>query len=407
MNKTLSYKNTFWIIVIASFFMWFAALVHQPNGEQSSLFFLKMHDFWADATNVTGMSHANQPYLDGTVGLENAIYPPLAYVLFHVLSRLAPTPQGGYLSYYFTPLWTWTFVLTLCLTCMLLYTLIVKNISSRLNLQTVLLGLAFFLSKPMLTTLERGNMVLLSALFVMVFIFYYDSKIRWQKETALISLALAAGLKITPALFGILLLYRKDWYGALRACLYGLLFFFMPFLFLKGGFSNLAPFIHNLYLHMDWFKTHPAIGTTLFSFFLKFRYCLPHTWQANMDILRISTFIFSYVVCAGLLAGTFHLKAKWQKVLNVSLAVLILPAVSQSYCLLYLFPAMVLFLKEADRTPSRLSILILVSWLFTCFVYVCPVSLLFDHTIAVPLLLGTACVYTWQANRKLTDKEHA
>lgn len=226
---------------MSSFIVWFVSLIYNPNGEQSSVFFRQMNDFWADASNTTGLSHARHPYLDDTIGLWNAAYPPLAFVLFHVLSRLAPAPQI-YLHYYLVPLWTWTFVLALCLMCIGQYTLIVKNISSRFNLQTVLLGLAFLLSKPMLTTIERGNIVLLAAMLIMVFIFYYDSEICWQKEIALVSLALAAGLKITPALFGVLLLYRKDWYGALRACVVRTIVFFCAFFVFRGRIFQLSPF---------------------------------------------------------------------------------------------------------------------------------------------------------------------
>lgn len=124
-----------------------------------------------------------------------------------------------------------------------------------------------------------------------------------------------------------------------------------------------------------------------------------------MYLVRAITFLFSYLISIGLLIGTYRLKEKWKQVLNISLVMLILPSVSQSYCLLYLFPAMVLFLRETGHKPLSLFTsygMILVSFLFVCIIYECPILEIFGYESAIVLLLAAVCVYTWKCNIKIS-----
>ena len=59
----------FWIVVLTSFFAWFFALLINPQGKQLDLFFLRMADFWADATNTTGYVSGLDPYYKSVNGL--------------------------------------------------------------------------------------------------------------------------------------------------------------------------------------------------------------------------------------------------------------------------------------------------------------------------------------------------
>lgn len=112
-SKNISYKKIFGIVVIVSFIMWLIAIIFDPESIQRDLFFGRMEDFWADATNTTGYAHNPNPYLDSTNGLINVQYPPLAYALFYLLARAAGTVSIPYLDYFHNPLWTFLFVMTL------------------------------------------------------------------------------------------------------------------------------------------------------------------------------------------------------------------------------------------------------------------------------------------------------
>lgn len=224
MNKKFSqnvpYKRVFSLVIIASFVAWLIAIIYKPQSRQIEIFFDYMGDFFADATNTTGLAHARNPYLDDTIGLQNAAYPPLAYFLFYLLARASGTAPKEYLDYYKSPMWLFLFIVVLIVCFLLLYTLVVKYTGGTKNPDNILLGIAICVSFPILHTVERGNIIFIVFIAVMVYLFYYDSESKVKKEIALLSLAFAAGIKLTPAILGIMLIYQKDWKAAIRTVIY-------------------------------------------------------------------------------------------------------------------------------------------------------------------------------------------
>ena len=113
----------------------------------------------------------------------------------------------------------------------------------------------FACSYPFWLAIERGNMSLLVLILLMYAMALKDSTKIWERETALLLFAMAAALKLYPAVFGLLYLISKRYkeavrlviYGALLFThqLYGVLFFFLPFVFFQGvhGFQI---FLHNI-----------------------------------------------------------------------------------------------------------------------------------------------------------------
>jgi hypothetical protein len=65
------------------------------------------------------------------------------------------------------------------------------------------------------------------------------------RETALFLFAIAAALKLYPAVFGILYLVKKRYKEAGRLIIYGFLFFFVPFVFFQGG-NGFRIFLYNI-----------------------------------------------------------------------------------------------------------------------------------------------------------------
>lgn len=100
--------------------------------------------------------------------------------------------------------------------------------------------------------------------FIIFYIFNYDSENKVRRELALISLALAASFKLTPAVLGILLIYNKQWKEVVRVIIYGLIFGIVPFLFFHGGLVNIGRMFHNASLNVD--KYVSTEGATLTAF---------------------------------------------------------------------------------------------------------------------------------------------
>ena len=394
----------FWSVVIFSFVVWFIALILEPQGKQLSLFFDRMHNFWADATNVTGMVVDNNPYFSKAKGS----YPPLAYMFFYPLMLVSTTPimtyshGAPYLLYYYQPLWTVLFVIGLIITMLFLFNICISLFKNSRDFDVMMTGLGICISYPVLYTIERGNILLIAVLALSIFVFYYDSNCWWKKEIALISLAIASGIKLSPAIFGSLLILNKDWKSAFRAVCYGLVFFVLPFFFFKNGIQNLPQMINNVnYFLISYVADSNAMGTGLVTSYIKcVRFFINEDYDITLktySIIRVLTYEVSIV----LFLGIFHFREKWKAVLNITLILLILPKVSLSYCAIYTIPLTVLFLKYCndgdDRNLTIDNIIVLISLIMIFFVYRCPVSDFLNYNIAIPILTCIGVVYSIQA----------
>ena len=152
----------------------------------------------------------------------------------------------------------------------------------------LLVAIASLLTAPFLFSVERGNSIILVIALMMAFFFGYDSENKVVKELSLIALAVAAALKISPALLGIILIYKKDWKAAVRTIIYGIIMFFGPFLLLKGGFANIPLMIRNIRLNNEYYMS--KWGLTLY-------YTLTNYGAPESVALFNITGIISKVLC--------------------------------------------------------------------------------------------------------------
>ena len=105
--------------------------------------------------------------------------------------------------------------------------------------------MAFVSSPAYVFMLERGNIVILSLLFLMFFVFNYNSENMVIRNLALLSLAIATGLKLYPVFFGLLLLNKKHKKDAVKSIVYGVALFILPFA-VTGGIQNIAKMLQNI-----------------------------------------------------------------------------------------------------------------------------------------------------------------
>ncbi len=412
MNKmcrhNISYKRVFSLVIISSFIAWLIAIICEPQSRQIEIFFDNMGDFLADATNTTGLAHDRNPYLDDTIGLQNAAYPPLAYFLFYWLALASGYVPKEYLDYYKNPMWLFLFIVVLTVCFLLLYTLIIKRTGGTKDIDNVLLGIAICVSYPILHTVERGNIIFVVLIAIMIYLFYYDSESKIKKEIALLSLAFAAGIKLSPAIFGFLLIYRKDWKAAVRAVSYGILMFILPFFFFKGGIENLLQLLYNVELHSKLVDAQD--GTTLENIFEYWRNAGVKFLTGDSAKWAVFLKVLSYVkllVCFLFVLSGFIIKDEFKRVLNITLVLLILPTVSMKYCIIYLFPAIVMFLTDIDKQTKRSvpDIMIFIATILLNFVYRIPHSYSINFkSVSLLIFIFAAILYSISEIRKYVEK---
>lgn len=377
----------FWLVLFLSFVAWLFALVVLSDNQQLDIFYIHFKDFWGDAMNPTGMVSGLDPYHDEKTGIWNANYPPLAYICFYILARVSNV-SPDYLQYYHQPVWTMLFIIILFIVLILLYSICVKELSDFSNLDSAMIALTLCVSYPMLHVIERGNILIVSVLTTAVFVFFYDSSNKIEKELALICLAVATGLKLSPVIFSILLLSNKDYKSALRLLIYSFILLSVPFLFLNDGIANVLLMIDNIKLwvlhHVGYTNIHGTGLVASYMKYLKFFFGVSGLSDKAYMILTILRYEFSFI----LLLGSFYLTEKWKKVLNITLILMILPAASHTYNVLYMIPFTILFLQSLQPEKTSLKkIIVFICLIMIYFVYRCDLSVFFNFNFAIPMLM--------------------
>lgn len=398
-NSTFFIK-IFWVIILFSFVAWLLGLFISPQGHQLDLFFLRMKDFWGDATVVTHFVCERNPYQH-----LGSNYPPLPYLIYYMFACVSSTPEGGYSEYYYQPAWTMLFVLFLFVNLGLLWYICAKQFQKGFSFDSMMIGLAMCLSGSMLFAFERGNAIIPAILAITIYIFYYDSECNWKKELALFCLAIAFNIKLSPAIFGVLLICSRDRRSIFKVIVYSICLFFLPFLFFEGGIHDLFRLIQNINSFASSHVGYSIInGTGLIAGYYQF----VALFFGNDFEISVKTYLLfrclSGEVSLMLFLGTFHQNEKWKQVLNLTLILLILPSVSHEYNILFLIPTTILFFKSFEEHSKwkhlQLSIdetLTFLSFIMIYFVYRCPVSDFFNQHIAVMILTMIGVYYSVKA----------
>ncbi len=93
-------------------------------------------------------------------------------------------------------------------------------------------------SFPVVYALERGNSILFTVLFVLVFILGYRSENRYVRYMSYVALGLSVGIKVYTVFFGLLILRDRNYREMSIALSIVMLVFMVPFLLTDGSVYN-------------------------------------------------------------------------------------------------------------------------------------------------------------------------
>lgn len=201
---------------ICCFITWLILLLKEgTTSEQFKVFFESTNDLFADMTNVVGWTSQRDVYNNAMyTPVGDKPYPALNYLIVYFFSRtidMKPYLENEFfLNIYWNPRFMIIYLLFVIFTLVAFYH-VVQQAKTGSGKVRAFMAMVVLFSSPMIYTVERGNFVLHSMICVFIFLLYYDSPDKWKRELALICLAIATALKVTPALLGILLLYDKKW----------------------------------------------------------------------------------------------------------------------------------------------------------------------------------------------------
>ena len=383
----------FSILSLFLFVLWLIFLFSSKTSSvQACLFFDNLHAFgntFADFIEPIRHTLGNLVYehlVDTVKG--QCCYPPFAFLVFNFFANFIQ--HVNYTNIYNIASFLVSIFLTL--TTLSLFFLFKNNIKANNKIDKILLCFALIFSHIFLYTYERGNLILTALLFLAFYIFYYDSKNKILKELSLISLALAAAIKISPAIFGLLLIYKKDYKSAFRLFFYAAAFFILPTLFFPRGIETLLTFKENILI----FSKNMLYTKSLYAVSVGKGY-LTGFFGSIFPIEAVNR-IINYIVYGIIgfeLFCSFFYKEYWRKILVLTLALIFIPSVSSFYVLIYLFPVIILFFNEKEEIKNK-------NFYFISFLLIlCPIQLVigkFNYSLAIKhiiVLLMLCCEFLY------------
>lgn len=324
------------------------------------LFFKDYIDTGMDFFHSIEYTRGRAPYQ-----LFQTLYPPLANLIFYILFRFVPLEQAinwshtfeGGVVYRATAVDLRVHQSTLMLFILYLITVtvltivVIQKYFNNTELATTI-GVLCIMSQGFIYGIERGNIILIAVLCSAFFVFYKDSENKIISELALIALAIAAGLKLYPALLGILLLLDKDFKRAIRAVIYGIIAFVAPCFIFIEGLDCIRIFLNVLFK----FTKTEEIKTIGFSFdkicnSLTILFCeLFHVELPEQFMLSVYPKL-NIVASVILLVCTFFVKKYWKKVLCLCMGIIFFQD-QGIYIIVFIMIPLLMMIKE-EKIISR------------------------------------------------------
>lgn len=306
--------------------------------------FINEADYFMDFFNSLFHSISPDPYA------VDAVYPPLNYVILHFISRFIPEDLLALREFAVRDSQIGMFIFTIHMllsTGGVLY-VIYRNKAGR-EFERVLFTFLCFMSSGFIYAVVRANMIVLSLLFLLLFIFGKDSKKPVIRELSLVCLAISAAVKIYPALFGLILVKEKRFKECLRTVVYGIACFFLPF-FLTGGLSS---GVRQLAMNLQ--ELSDFVSSLGFGYSVSFNntFCLVGA-LAGIEPEQAVTLarVGSTVIIAVALLSVFFLRDQWKICTLITLLIVAYPTVSYQYTLIFILVPLMLFVDKKSATKK-------------------------------------------------------
>jgi hypothetical protein len=241
-KKSASLLSIFIAVMSLLFTAYLFLFLNNPLGHQRNLLFLGAEDLFADCLNVYRYVQNRDPYFNDITGLKEHAYPPFAYLILYPFSQIHTFINNEY----FESLWNskiLIFYSALVTALEMIFLAEALKKVCKVNGITTLILLAF--SGWFIMTYERGNIIILSIACAVLFLCWYNSENKNERIAALLCLAIAAGLKGYPAVYGFLYFEKKQYKEIIVSACITLALIFIPFLFFRGGYKNITQWVNN------------------------------------------------------------------------------------------------------------------------------------------------------------------
>ena len=323
----------------------------------------------------------------------DATFPPFAYLLYHLLVMINPPEQPwGILDWDAVIAYKYNMLVYIMLTILLV--LIFKLITDKCLpqegvIKTTVFVSAILLSAPFMAgAIERGNIAFLTAVMLLIALYLKDRDSVICREAALLLIAMAAGLKLYPAVVGFIYVKEKRWKEGVRLLIYGLIFFFVPFAFV-GGIPALIRYFQVLFFfenqgYCSW--------TNIRNFLLSVSRVLGQYENSPYFVKYFKIAENLYLILC--LLSLFKTGDKWKQALYTSGAMALYVPYSYRYVSCYMVIPLVFYLMEREE-DRKMIYCILFALTFTVPFYGYFTGIGADFFIFLPIYIMMAYAF-WE-----------
>ncbi len=273
----------------------------------------------------------------------DARFPALAYMFYYFLSCIIPQsiPNSSVADWY-----NLYMVVILCI-CVVCITVSFIRLTER-SLSYIIMAVFIFLMSHAFSMAEvkAGNSAVYVLTLLMLALALKDSESSVKRELALILIAMAAGFKMSPAIFGLIYLKEKRYKETVRLVIYGIIAFFAPFAMFGGMeglkiFLNISSQVSSAAIPRP--ETIPGVFTEVFS-------VLGLGETTGLTVGKIAAFIY-LALCIWL----FYMgRYSWKLIWLLSSLMVIFVNLSYPYTLQYFLIPLTMFIIETDKSRGWL-----------------------------------------------------
>ncbi|MBR5420639.1 MAG: DUF2029 domain-containing protein [Lachnospiraceae bacterium] len=269
-------------------------------------------------------------------------FPPLAYFIYYCFCRLLswlgarPGRDMDIDEMSYTNLLVVYYSIFVAILILVAVCIWGKNMKRGLILFIALLLTTPFFAGGM--SVANSTMPVMAALLIALRL--KDAKEAWKREAALLLIAVCAGMKIYPAVFGLLYLREKRFKEAARLTVYGIVLFFCPFAAF-GGLTGMMKWLDNVRETMGYcnFGRIQCIKELLYTLGSAAGIELPGLVLSIIPLLFLGLMIF--------LAATG--KDKYRRVFFLCAVMAFYPTSAYRYTLCYLAIPFIMYFMEKEE----------------------------------------------------------
>lgn len=283
-------------------------------------------------------------------------FPPLIYLFYHTLNLMLPPQTGNDINY--------NAMYNICVIYLiigfLLFAFIVRRFLKKQDDRKILLTIILLTLSSCFAfgVIQCANIAFFVVILLLFAVDFRESDSKVKQELAMIFIAIAAAVKIYPAVFGLLYLSERKYKEAVRLIIYGILFFAVPFAF-TGGIDGFNLFLDNqIKVQMFWGNASP---NGIYTNFLALGF--------SKSISKIMIYVFGAIS----FIFFFTCKDQHKKLFILSFIIVMCPMWSGAYTPAFFVIPFLYLLSQKDNFNNKIDIAytVLYSLLFTssCFTF--------------------------------------